>query len=148
MMHSNPLSFNKFMLKAALLMVALFGLLPGCSQKPVLYPNGYLVNVGREQADADIRKCMEMAEEYGVTPQQGDKVVKSTAGGAAAGAVGGVVGGAISGNVGGGVATGAASGAAVGLFYGLFRASEPSAAYKIFVNKCLSEKGYEPVGWD
>lgn len=89
-----------------------------------------------------------MAEEYGVKTRQGDKVAKSTAGGAAGGAVGGAVGGAISGNVGGGIATGAASGAAVGLFYGLFQASEPSATYKSFVNECLSEKGYKPVGWN
>ena len=147
MTHSNQLSF-KFMLKAALLMVALWTLAPGCSKKPVLYPNEYLERVGREQADADIRKCMEMAEEYGVKPQQGDKVAKSTAIGAGGGAVAGAVGGAISGNVGGGVATGAASGAAVGLFYGLFNAAEPSAPYKSFVNRCLSEKGYESVGWD
>ena len=96
----------------------------------------------------DIRKCMEMAEEYGVKNQQGDKLAKGTVGGAAGGAVGGAVGGAISGNVGRGIATGAASGAAVGLFYGLFSASEPSVAYRVFVNKCLSEKGYEPVGWE
>jgi len=55
---------------------------------------------------------------------------------------------AISGNVGGGIATGAASGAAVGLFFGLFKAFEPSAAYKNFVNECLIEKGYKPVGWN
>ena len=136
------------LLKGLLMAVVLCGMAQGCSKKPVLYPNDYLKNVGKEQADSDIRKCMEMAEEYGVKTQQGDKVAKGTVGGAAGGAVGGAVGGAISGNVGGGIATGAASGAAVGLFFGLFSASEPSAAYKNFVNKCLSKKGYEPVGWE
>lgn len=147
MTHFNQLSF-RFILKAALLTVTLWSLLPACSKKPVLYPNEHLQRVGREQADVDIGRCMEMAEEYGVKTRQGDKVAKSTAGGAAGGAVGGAVGGAISGNVGGGIATGAASGAAVGLFYGLFQASEPSATYKSFVNECLSEKGYKPVGWN
>jgi outer membrane lipoprotein SlyB len=147
MIHLNQLSF-KFMLKAVLLTATLWTLATACSKKPVLYPNEHLKRVGREQADADIQKCVEMAEEYDVKTRQGDKVAKSTAGGAAVGAVGGAVGGAISGNVGGGIATGAASGAAVGLFYGLFEASEPSAVYKSFVNKCLSEKGYNPVGWD
>ena len=147
MTHLNQLSF-KFMLKIALLMVALCSLALGCSKKPVLYPNDHLVDVGRDQANADIRKCMEMAEEYGVKPQQGEKVAKSTAVGAGGGAVAGAVGGAISGNLGTGVAAGAASGAAVGLFYGLFQAAEPSGLYKSFVNRCLSEKGYEPIGWD
>jgi len=143
----NRFSF-KFMLKTALLMVVLWALISGCSKSPVLYPNNHLLDVGKAQADADIRKCMEMAEEYGVKPQQGEKVAKSTAIGAGGGAVGGAVGGAISGNFGGGVATGAATGAAAGLFYGLLQAAEPSPAYKTFVNKCLSEKGYEPIGWE
>jgi len=147
MTHLNHLSF-KLMLKVALLTVALWIPASGCSKKPVLYPNDHLLNVGKEQADTDIRKCMEMAEEYGVKPQQGEKVAKSTAVGAGGGAVAGAVGGAISGNLGTGVAAGAASGAAVGLFYGLFQAAEPSGLYKNFVNRCLSEKGYEPVGWD
>ncbi len=124
--------------------LVLWGITQGCSKKPVLYPNETLKDAGREKADADIRECMKMAEGYGVQSRQGEKAVKGTAGGAA----GGAVGGAISGNVGRGIATGAASGAAVGLFYGLFSASEPSAAYKSFVNKCLREKGYEPVGWE
>ena len=147
MTHLNQLSF-KFMLKVALSAVALCSLAPGCSKKPVLYPNEYLERVGREQSDTDIQKCTEMAEAYGVKPQQGEKVAKSTAGGAGGGAVAGAVGGAISGNLGTGVAAGAASGAAVGLFYGLFQAAEPSALYKSFVNRCLSEKGYETVGWE
>jgi outer membrane lipoprotein SlyB len=147
MTHSNRLSF-KFMLKAALLTATLCVLAPACSKKPVLYPNEHLKRVGREQADADIQKCMKMAEEYDVKTRQDEKVAKSTAGGAAGGAIAGAVGGAISGNVGGGIVTGVASGAAVGFFYGLFEASEPSAAYKSFVNKCLTEKGYKPVGWN
>lgn len=136
------------MLKAALLTATLWVLVPACSKKPVLYPNEHFKRVGREQAAADIQKCIEMAEEYDVKTRQDEKVAKNTAVGAAGGAVAGAVGGAISGNLGGGILTGAASGAAVGLFYGLFEASEPSAAYKNFVNKCLSEKGYKLVGWN
>jgi len=146
MIYFNQLSI-KFILKAALLTAVLCSLASGCSKKPVLYPNEHLKSVGMEQADIDIQKCMEMAEKSGVKPRQGDKVVKGTVSGAAGGVVGGTVGGTISGDVGRGIATGAASGAAVGLFYGLFSA-EPSAAYKTFVNKCLTEKGYKPIGWD
>ena len=133
--------------KGALLLILLSVFLQGCAKRPVLYPNDHLTNVGRQQAEMDIRQCMEIAEENGVDPNQNEKIAKSTAMGAGGGAVGGAVGGAISGNFGGGVATGAATGAAAGLFYGLFQAAEPSPAYKTFVNKCLIDKGYEPVGW-
>jgi len=146
---NNPNQFSfKFLRLAALVTAALFIMGTGCSKTPVLYPNEHLVNVGKQQADADIRKCMEMAEEYGVKSKQGEKIAKDTAIGAGGGVIGGAVGGAISGNLGTGVAAGAASGAAVGLFYGLFQASEPSPAYKNFVNKCLGEKGYEPIAWE
>jgi hypothetical protein len=30
----------------------------------------------------------------------------------------------------------------------LFRRSEPSAAYRGFVDRCLRERGYDPVGWE
>jgi len=43
---------------------------------------------------------------------------------------------------------GAASGATGGLLRGLFRKSPPSEAYKQFVNRCLKERGYDPVGWE
>ncbi len=29
-----------------------------------------------------------------------------------------------------------------------FRASRPSLTYKTFVNRCLREKGYDPIGWE
>lgn len=147
LMRANLLSFN-FLLKLALIVFILCSLASGCTMRPALYPNEHLTNVGREQADADIRQCMELAEEYDVKAKEGKELAKDTAIGAGGGAVAGAVGGAISGNLGGGIAAGAASGAAVGLFYGLFKAAEPSATYKNFVNKCLQEKGYELVGWE
>ena len=33
-------------------------------------------------------------------------------------------------------------------FEGLFRRSPPSQAYKEFVQRCLKERGYDPVGWE
>lgn len=146
-MRSHLISFN-VVIKLVLLTGLLHGLASGCTMKPSLYPNAHLADVGREQAEADIQACMQLAEEYEVKAKQGEKLAKSTAVGAGGGAVAGAVGGAISGNVGGGIATGAASGAAVGLFYGLFKAAEPSPTYKSFVNRCLQEKGYEIVGWE
>jgi hypothetical protein len=30
----------------------------------------------------------------------------------------------------------------------LFRTDQPSQAYRSFVDRCLRERGYEPVGWE
>jgi hypothetical protein len=55
--------------------------------------------------------------------------------------------GAVTGSFGRGVGIGAAGGAAAGLVTGAMKASQPSPLYKAFVNRCLSEKGYDPIGW-
>ena len=125
--------------------------LVGCAGKqPVLYPNNHLEEVGQERADEEVAECEELAEEYVTKSKAGEKVAGQTAVGGAVGAAGGAVGGAISGNVGLGAAIGAAVGATQGLLLGLFGASnsDPSPAYRNFVNRCLQERGYEPVGWD
>ena len=48
----------------------------------------------------------------------------------------------------GAAAGGGAAGATRGLIRGLFGNRGPSAVYKNFVNHCLREKGYDPIGWD
>jgi hypothetical protein len=45
------------------------------------------------------------------------------------------------------VGVGAAGGAAAGLVTGAIKASRPSPIYKTFVNRCLTNKGYDPIGW-
>jgi hypothetical protein len=30
---------------------------------------------------------------------------------------------------------------------GLFRSREPDATYRSYVNRCLRDLGYDPVGW-
>lgn len=125
--------------------------LVGCAgPKPVLYPNPHLQDVGKEFADQDIAACEELAEEYASQSNAGQKVAGQTVVGGAVGAASGAVGGAIAGNVGIGAAIGAAVGATQGLLLGLFGAnsSDPSPTYKNFVNRCLQERGYEPIGWD
>jgi len=115
--------------------------------KPVLYPNAHLNAVGRTQADSDIASCQTMADNYGATKDSGGEVAGSTAVGGGAGAATGAVGGAILGNAGTGAAVGAATGATAGLIRGLMKSSEPSSVHKKFVEKCLRDKGYEPIGW-
>ena len=140
-MISCPKTLKVFALSCLLLLVA-------CSQKrPVLYPNYHLEQVGDETAQTEIDECMRSAKEYGASSNSSGKVAKSTAGGGAVGAAGGAASGAVFGSVGRGAAAGAAGGAAVGCLQGLFRSREPDPVYRNFVERCLREKGYEPIGW-
>jgi hypothetical protein len=128
-------------------MLLLSFMLAGCATHgPVLYPNAHLKTVGEEQAQRDVAGCKQMADEY-VKSNQAGNVAKSTAVGAAGGAVVGAAVGAVTGSFGRSVGVGAAAGGASGLFYGMLRGSQPGPTYQGFVDRCLREKGYEPVGW-
>lgn len=123
----------------------------GCaSTRPVLYPNEHFNAVGSEAAERDIESCMEFAKSAGVdsTGSEAGRAAAGTAGGAAVGAASGAVGGAVVGAAGSGSAIGAASGATAGLLHWLFSKPKRSPAYENFVNRCLQERGYQPVGWD
>lgn len=119
----------------------------GAAHGPVLYPNEHFKNAGELQAQKDIDECSHKAEQY-VKDNPGAKVAGSTVGGGVGGAMVGGAAGAVSGGLGKGAAIGAAAGAAAGLFRGLVKASQPSPVYKSFVDRCLREKGYEPLGWN
>jgi outer membrane lipoprotein SlyB len=121
-------------------------MLAGCASGPVLYPNARLQQVGPEQAQQDIDDCRRQAEAY-VKSDAAKTIAKDTAIGGAGGAVVGGAMGAVTGSFGQGVGIGAAGGAAAGLITGAIKAFEPSPIYKAFVNRCLNEKGYEPIGW-
>jgi len=134
-----------------LLAVVIALAIEGCaSTRPVLYPNEHFNTVGAEAAERDIESCIELAESAGADAEGNDagQAAASTAGGAAVGAASGAVGGAIAGAAGSGSAIGAASGATAGLLYWIFSKPERSPAFENFVNRCLQERGYEPVGWD
>lgn len=133
------------MKKILIVIVAL--LLAGCGMaRPVLYPNAQVQQVGEAQAQKDIDECTQKAEAYVQDNPAGD-VAKTTAAGAVVGTAIGAAVGAITGDFGQGVAIGAASGGISGLFGGLFQVSQPSPVHKQFVERCLREKGYEPIGW-
>jgi outer membrane lipoprotein SlyB len=120
----------------------------GCaSHGPVLYPNEHLKSVGKDQAQRDIADCDRLAAEY-VKSDAGKTVAKNTAGAGAAGTVVGGAAGSVTGHLGRGAAVGAAAGAAAGLVRGVSKASEPSPLHKRYVEKCLRERGYEPLGWE
>lgn len=124
--------------------------LAGCAgPEPVLYGNNHLTQVGRTQADNDIALCRQLAEEAGATrdPSNVAATAKTTGTGAVIGAAAGAVGGAIGGNAGIGAAVGAASGATAGLLQSLFSGPAVSQVHKNYVDRCLRERGYDPMGW-
>ena len=126
-------------------------LVAGCAApRPILYPNAHSQQVGKVVEDGDIDECREMAKDAGATPSQGKsgQVAGSTTAGGAIGSAAGAVGGAVVGHPGRGAMVGAASGATAGFLRGLFRRSPPINAYKQFVQRCLKERGYDPVGWE
>jgi hypothetical protein len=129
----------------------------GCSSaRPVLYPNEHYTSVGETAAQRDIDECMMRGREFAKGGSQAEAkaraAAKSTAYGAASGAAIGAVGGAISGGAGQGAAVGAATGATAGLvhsiFGGFFGPSGPDPVEGGYVDRCLREKGYDPIGWE
>ena len=125
--------------------------LAGCasSKRPVLYPNHHLNTVGQQQAEADIDACMRAAEASGANSGKGEDVAKDTAKAGAVGASTGAVVGAISSNAsaGRGAAIGGAGAATASLVRGAFDSSEPTQVYLRYVEMCLRDKGYQPIGW-
>ena len=136
-------------MKALLIfLVALLALATGCADKrPVLYPNATLEHQGQQAADEDIDACIQLAKDYGTEGDKGEELAKKTGKGAAVGGAVGAAVGAVTGNFGRGAAAGAAGGAAGSMTRGLFDANEPDPVTKRFVERCLREKGYEPIGW-
>ncbi len=132
----------------AICCLGLFGAF-GCAKRPVLYPNDKLAQVGNAVAEQDIDDCMRRGKEY-VGSGAAD-AAQTTAGhvgvGAAGGAAVGAVGGAIYGDAGRGAAAGAATGATAGLLSGIFSPPGPDPTLAAFVDRCLRERGYEPIGW-
>ncbi len=127
--------------------VILFSLTGCATKRPVLYPNAYLKNVGKASAEHDINECIELAEASGVDAYNESDIAINTAGGAALGGALGAATGAIHGHAGSGAATGAAAGGIGGLAHGLFSSNEPDPIFRSFVNKCLRDAGYDPIGW-
>ena len=128
-----------------ILIIAICLLVAGCSVKrPMLYPNTHLNKVGRAQAQLDIDECGRMADAY-VKSEPGKEVAKDAAKVGTVGAATGTAAGAVWG--GRGAAAGATGGVVAGAMHGIFNSSEPSPVFKNYVDSCLREKGYEPIGW-
>jgi len=135
--------------------IALFGLVGCATQRPVLYPNEQFKRVGSAVGERDTDDCMRRAEEYVASNGRVDGAVKGAATEAATnatiGAAAGAAGGAIVGRAGTWAAVGAAGGGAAGATRSLINVfsgkQSLSPVYKNFVNRCLRDKGYDPIGW-
>ncbi len=115
--------------------------------RPALYPNKTYEKKGPAAADEAIAVCMQRAESAGLKDDTSNQAVKEGAGGALAGAAVGAALGAITGDAGRGAATGAVIGATGGAVHGAGKQNEPGYVYKEYVNRCLTNKGYEVIGW-
>jgi len=138
---------SKSMICLGVSLLVCVGFVACVAKRPVLYPNAHLHAVGHEAAQRDIEECIELAKEHGVTSKPGAKVAGGAAKGAAIGVATGAAVGAVTGNVGRGAAVGAAGGGAAGGTRGLFRSRDPEPVFRRFVEQCLREKGYKPIGW-
>ena len=141
-------------------MLAILLLLSACattgpnssSAKPVLYPNATLTRVGEAQGRLEADNCIAKATHAGLSPDQKTNEVGRRAGeGAAVAGVASVVGALITGR-GSDVlragATGAAVGGSAGAVSGAFHHDKASPVYRQFVQRCLSEKGFDVIGWN
>ncbi len=148
----------KFLSACALSAAAL--VLAGCastgpnsaSARPVLYPNAKLNQVGDAQGRVEADACMSRAQSSGLTPDEknnaaGQAAAKGALVAGVAGAVGALVsGGGVNGMVrsgAGGAAIGGATGAAAGSM-----SERANGTYRHFVQRCLTEKGFEVIGWN
>lgn len=127
------------------------GLLAACAtSKPVIYPNAHSQSVGQAQVESDIAECRQMAENAGASSYkgQGGNAARAAVRGGAVGAATGAVGGAIGGNAARGAGIGAASGATASLLHRLLADPSPNPAFRNFVQRCLSDRGYDLAGWN
>ena len=135
----------------ATVIVGVLAAVGGCAgePRPILYPNAHLSAVGQAEADADLAECRRLAEAAGASAggREGEQAARDAAVGGAIGGATGAAGGAVLGRPGTGAAVGAATGATANFMRSLFRRDQPSQAYRGFVDRCLQERGYDPVGW-
>ena len=123
--------------------------LTGCAaQRPVLYPNAKLKQVGEPAARRDVDDCIRQAEDFGARHGGAERAARQGGAGAAVGGVTGAVAGAVGrGNVGERAVQGAAVGGAAAGTHGAIHSDQPGDLHRNFVQRCLRDRGYEMIGW-
>lgn len=115
-----------------------------CASRPQLYPNAKLKADGKAQSDRAVEQCLAEADAY-LESSKGKQVLKGAGRGAAIGGAIGAVTGLFSGNLARGVVQGAAVGGTAG---GVSQAVSPNQLKQRYTEKCLSDQGYQVIGWD
>ncbi|MES2913456.1 MAG: glycine zipper family protein [Pseudomonadota bacterium] len=122
------------------------------SARPVLYPNATLNRVGPAQGQAEVDACISRAMAAGLTADEKNNAVARRAGeGAATAGVASAVGALLTGrssDVLRSGAIGAAVGGSAGAVSGAFHNDRPNGTYRQFVQRCLSERGFDVIGWN
>lgn len=121
-------------------------LLAACAtNKPVLYSSTGTAGGG----EAAIAECHNLALAAGAQPtgSQSGTIARETGRGAAIGGATGAVGGAVVGAAGRGAGIGAVTGATAALINSIFYSPAPNPAYRAYVERCLRDRGFDPVGW-
>ena len=120
--------------------------------RPVLYPNATLNRVGDGVARAEVDACMARAQSAGLSPVEQSNAVGQRAGqGAAVGGVAAAVGALVTGRNLDSIFTSGLAGAAVGGSAGAVSGAmqnRPSSLYRQYVQRCVSDKGFEVIGWN
>lgn len=122
-------------------------LLASCAPKPVLYRDaGYEERGGKDAAAAAVKECRAIAKSE-VGKLNLKPVAERSAWGAATGAAMGAVTGLITGDLGRAAASGAAIGGIGGAGHGAYEASRPDQVERAYTDRCLSERGWNVLGW-
>jgi outer membrane lipoprotein SlyB len=112
-------------------------------KRPQLYPNEKLSRTSSSQAQADIDRCMALADSYVKEPDRYADIARQGLIGGIVGAGTGTVAGTIMGEAGEGTGAGAAVGGILGVLKGLSEVNERTPSYERFVEHCLQRQGYE-----
>ena len=89
---------------------------------PVLYPNDKLTSVGDEQAQVEVAACRSRAVAAGLGPTQKNNEFSRR--------------------------DGELIGGAAGAVSGSFNNDKPNSVYRTFVQRCLTDKGFDMIGWN
>jgi hypothetical protein len=122
------------------------------SPRPVLYPNAAFNRVGETQAQNEVAACQARASAAGLRAEESSRVAQRAGEGAAVAGVASAVGAWVFGRGTEGVlrsgASGAVIGGAAGATQAAVRGGRPSTVYRSFVQRCMSEKGFDVIGWN
>ena len=116
-------------------------------QRPVFYPNAHYNSVTQAQVHRDTDDCVQLAGRSGIDATQDGDVGRKAATGAVIGGVGAGAWGLVRGDAGERAVAGAAAGAATGGVKGVLDGERANPLFQRFVERCLTDRGYDIIGW-